>query len=75
MTTSAASSPAIHISYGQELFCQSMAAGAGAAQAVRRAGYSPMGAGQRGHFLMGRPEIRSRIDQIRAPPRPRSQPA
>jgi hypothetical protein len=49
----------------QELFCQAMAAGSGAAQAVRRAGYSPVGAKPRGHFLMGQSEIRIRVDRIR----------
>ncbi|EWY37394.1 hypothetical protein N825_11730 [Skermanella stibiiresistens SB22] len=42
-----------------------MAAGASAAEAARRAGYSPKGAKQRGHFLMSRPEVRAHIDQLR----------
>ena len=43
-----------------------MACGTGGAQAARVAGYSPKGAKQRGAFLMDQPEIRVRIDQLRA---------
>lgn len=66
MTEPAASSPANRLGDRQELFCEAMAAGVAAAEAARRAGYSPKGAKQRGHFLMSQPEIRVRIDRIRA---------
>ncbi|UEM04376.1 terminase small subunit [Skermanella rosea] len=66
MTQLAASPPAIRLGHRQELFCQAMAAGTAAAEAARRAGYSSKGAKQRGHFLMTQPEIRVRIDRIRA---------
>ncbi|WP_158043762.1 terminase small subunit [Skermanella pratensis] len=66
MIEPAASSPAVRLADRQELFCQAVAAGTAAAEAARRAGYSPKGAKQRGHFLMNQPEIRVRIDRIRA---------
>jgi hypothetical protein len=50
----------------QEAFCNAMACGVGGAEASRRAGYSANGAKQRGAFLMRQPEIRVRIDEIRA---------
>jgi hypothetical protein len=50
----------------QEAFCHAMAGGVGGAEAARRAGYSGNGAKQRGAFLMRQPEIRVRIDEIRA---------
>jgi hypothetical protein len=50
----------------QEAFCRAMAGGVGGAEAARRAGYSGNGAKQRGAFLMRQPEIRVRIDEIRA---------
>src|SRR5689334_9151795 len=50
----------------RELFCQHYASGAGGAEAVRRAGYSPKGAKQRACFLLGLPEIRLRIEALRA---------
>ena len=50
----------------QEAFCHAMACGVGGAEASRRAGYSANGAKQRGAFLMRQPEIRVRIDEIRA---------
>ncbi|EWY38790.1 hypothetical protein N825_10830 [Skermanella stibiiresistens SB22] len=43
-----------------------MSFGVGGAEAARRAGYSASGAKQRGAFLMRQPEIRVRIDEIRA---------
>ncbi|EWY40124.1 hypothetical protein N825_03080 [Skermanella stibiiresistens SB22] len=43
-----------------------MAAGASAAEAARRSGYSAKGAKQRGHFLMSQAAIRLRVDQLRA---------
>ncbi|UEM05978.1 terminase small subunit [Skermanella rosea] len=58
--------PAPQLAIRQELFCEEIAAGASAAEAARRAGYSPRGAKQRGHFLLGREEIRIRIDALRA---------
>ncbi|WP_192499107.1 terminase small subunit [Skermanella pratensis] len=58
--------PAPRLAVRQELFCEEIAAGASAAEAARRAGYSPRGAKQRGHFLLGREEIRVRIDALRA---------
>lgn len=65
--TEPAASPAVNrLGDRQELFCQAMAAGVAAAEAARRAGYSPKGAKQRGHFLMSQPGIRVRIDRIRA---------
>jgi hypothetical protein len=56
----------IRLTDRQEAFCQAMACNAGGAEASRRAGYSAKGAKQRGAFLMRQPEIRIRIDQIRA---------
>jgi hypothetical protein len=50
----------------RELFCQHYAAGAGGAEAVRRAGYSPNGAKQRAFVLLTQPEIRLRIEALRA---------
>ena len=50
----------------RELFCQHYAAGAGGAEAVRRAGYSPNGAKQRACYLLRRAEIRLRIEALRA---------
>ena len=50
----------------RELFCQHFAAGAGGAEAVRRSGYSPNGAKQRAHVLLTQPEIRLRIEALRA---------
>jgi hypothetical protein len=58
--------PVIRLTDRQEAFCQAMACGTGGAQAARVAGYSPKGAKQRGAFLMDQPEIRVRIDQLRA---------
>ncbi|KJB94603.1 hypothetical protein N826_10265 [Skermanella aerolata KACC 11604] len=43
-----------------------MACGVGGAEAARRAGFSAQGAKQRGAFLMRQPEIRTRIDRLRA---------
>ncbi|EWY39672.1 hypothetical protein N825_05505 [Skermanella stibiiresistens SB22] len=50
----------------QEAFCEAMSANVGGAEAARRAGYSVSGAKQRGAFLMRQPEIRLRVDEIRA---------
>jgi hypothetical protein len=50
----------------RELFCQHFAAGSGGAEAVRRSGYSPNGAKQRAHVLLTQPEIRLRIEALRA---------
>ncbi|EWY38547.1 hypothetical protein N825_12105 [Skermanella stibiiresistens SB22] len=50
----------------QEEFCEAMSFGVGGAEAARMAGYSASGAKQRGAFLMRQPEIRVRIDEIRA---------
>jgi phage terminase small subunit len=63
---STAAPPVIRLTDRQEAFCQAMACNAGGAEASRRAGYSAKGAKQRGAFLMRQPEIRIRIDQIRA---------
>ena len=57
--------PVILLSPRHEAFCKAMACGVGAAEAARRAGYSPYGAKQRGAVLTARPEIRVRIDQLR----------
>ncbi|UEM24795.1 terminase small subunit (plasmid) [Skermanella mucosa] len=68
MTAAASPSPSMsRLTPRQEEFCQAMSiAGVGGAEAARRAGYSPNGAKQRGAFLMRQPEIRLRIDAIRA---------
>ena len=58
--------PAIHLTGRQEAFCQAMACDVGGAEAARRAGYSAKGAKQRGAFLMSQPEIRVRVQQLRA---------
>jgi len=58
--------PVIRLTDRQEAFCQAMACNTGGAEAARAAGYSPNGAKQRGAFLMRQPEIRVRIDQLRA---------
>ena len=50
----------------RELFCQHYAAGAGGAEAVRRSGYSAKGAKQRACVLLQQPEIRLRIEALRA---------
>ena len=60
------STPVIRLTARQEAFCQAMAANVGGAEAARRAGYSPNGVKQRGAFLMTQPEIRIRVDQLRA---------
>ena len=60
-----ATTPVILLSPRHEAFCKAMACGVGAAEAARRAGYSPYGAKQRGAVLTARPEIRVRIDQLR----------
>lgn len=60
------STPVIRLTARQEAFCQAMAENVGGAEAARRAGYSPNGAKQRGAFLMTQPEIRIRVDQLRA---------
>jgi hypothetical protein len=57
----------------QEEFCEAMSHGVGGAEAARRAGYSASGAKQRGAFLMRQPEIRVRIDEIRAERRAKHQ--
>lgn len=62
----AAPVPVITLTPRQEAFCQAMVANVGGAEAARRAGYSPKGAKQRGAYLMSQPEIRIRIDQLRA---------
>jgi hypothetical protein len=65
-TTPASPPPVIRLTDRQEAFCQAMACNTGGAEAARRAGYSARGAKQRGAFLMRQPEIRVRIDQLRA---------
>jgi phage terminase small subunit len=65
-TTPASPPPVIRLTDRQEAFCQAMACNTGGAEAARRAGYSASGAKQRGAFLMRQPEIRVRIDQLRA---------
>jgi phage terminase small subunit len=69
MSMSPAASPAstsvICLTARRESFCLHMASGAGGAEAARRAGFSPKGAKQRANYLMTRPEIRIRIDQLR----------
>jgi hypothetical protein len=62
----ASPNPAIRLTPRQEAFCEAMACGVGGAEAARRAGYSAQGAKQRGAFLMRQPEIRTRIDRLRA---------
>ena len=62
-----ASPPAlIRLTDRQEAFCQAMACNTCGAEAARRAGYSAKGAKQRGAFLMRQPEIRVRVQQLRA---------
>jgi hypothetical protein len=63
---SASPQPVIRLTDRQEAFCQAMACNTGGAEAARIAGYSAKGAKQRGAFLMRQPEIRVRIDQLRA---------
>src|SRR3954447_15385317 len=58
--------PVIRLTDRQEAFCQAMACDVGEAEAARRAGYSAKGAKQRGAFLMRQPEIRVRVQQLRA---------
>src|SRR3954469_14878897 len=58
--------PVIRLTGRQEAFCQAMACNTGGAEAARAAGYSAKGAKQRGAFLMRQPEIRVRINQLRA---------
>ena len=65
-TSAASAPPVIVLPPRQEAFCQAMAANVGGAEAARRAGYSPNGAKQRGAHLMTMPEIRIRVDQLRA---------
>ncbi|UEM05928.1 terminase small subunit [Skermanella rosea] len=65
-TQAASAQPVIVLSSRQEAFCQAMARNVGAAEAARRAGYSPKGAKQRGVVLMGQPEIQVRVAQLRA---------
>src|SRR3954451_20212575 len=64
--TPASPPPVIRLTDRQEAFCQAMACNTGGAEAARRAGYSPKGAGQRGAFLVRQPEIRVRVQQLRA---------
>ena len=62
----ASAPPVIRLTDRQEAFCQAMACDVGGAEAARRAGYSAKGAKQRGAFLMSQPEIRVRVQQLRA---------
>jgi hypothetical protein len=62
----ASAPPVIRLTDRQEAFCQAMACDVGGAEAARRAGYSAKGAKQRGAFLMNQPEIRVRVQQLRA---------
>jgi phage terminase small subunit len=62
----ASTPPVIRLTDRQEAFCQAMACDVGGAEAARRAGYSAKGAKQRGAFLMNQPEIRVRVQQLRA---------
>src|SRR6187455_1805571 len=62
----ASAQPVIRLTDRQEAFCQAMACDVGGAKAARRAGYSAKGAKQRGAFLMSQPEIRVRVQQLRA---------
>ncbi|UEM18539.1 terminase small subunit [Skermanella mucosa] len=62
----ASAPPVIVLPPRQEAFCQAMACNVGAAEAARRAGYSPKGAKQRGAVLMTQPEIQVRVAQLRA---------
>jgi phage terminase small subunit len=62
----ASAPPVIRLTDRQEAFCQAMACNDGGAEATRRAGYSAKGAKQRGAFLMRQPEIRIRVQQLRA---------
>src|SRR3954464_3074716 len=64
--TPASSPPVIRLTDRQEAFCHAMACNTGGAEAARRAGYSAKGAKQRGAFLMRQPEIRVRVQQLRA---------
>ena len=65
-TVPASTPPVIRLTDRQEAFCQAMACDVGGAEAARRAGYSAKGAKQRGAFLMSQPEIRVRVQQLRA---------
>ena len=65
-SVSASAPPVIRLTDRQEAFCQAMACNVGGAEAARRAGYSPKGAKQRGAFLMSQPDIRVRVQQLRA---------
>ena len=65
-TVPASAPPVIRLTDRQEAFCQAMACDVGGAEAARRAGYSAKGAKQRGAFLMSQPEIRVRVQQLRA---------
>jgi len=60
------SQPIIRFNGRREAFCQHVARGAGGAEAARRAGFSPRGAKQRGCYLLSLPEIRLRVDKLRA---------
>ena len=62
----ASAPPVIRLTDRQEAFCQAMACDVGGAEAARIAGYSAKGAKQRGAFLMRQPEIRVRVQQLRA---------
>src|SRR5690349_8085898 len=62
----ASAPPVIRLTDRQEAFCQAMVCDVGGAEAARRAGYSAKGAKQRGAFLMRQPEIRVRVQQLRA---------
>jgi hypothetical protein len=68
MTTPPPASPSRQprLTSRQEAFCEAMSHNVGGSEAARRAGYSASGAKQRGAFLMSQPEIRLRVDEIRA---------
>jgi phage terminase small subunit len=57
--------PSQPLSPRRELFCLHVARGASLAQAARSAGYSPVGARQRGSLLMTESVVRSRVDVLR----------
>ncbi len=57
--------PSQPLSPRRELFCLHVARGSSLAQAARSAGYSPVGARQRGSLLMTESVVRSRVDVLR----------
>ena len=56
----------IKLSPKRELFCQELVKDENQTQAAIRAGYSKRSADQQGSFLMTYPEVRARVEQLRA---------